>query len=209
MPELDLGSYLSDDSLLLKGIASKRYEQGHEYSVPSPNAIDGLKLRRVMNLTGDNPLKNLNPEAAMAFREFCTDEQGEQIEFAEKLLGPAHAEMVADGVSLDRLDQITRIVALNFGGGTELAQMVVAAAEGEARARANRAARRAKSAAKAPGKTPRKAATTKRTAKSTAGSKSGRASTPTPARTRSPRATTPSSGRSSTSPSGRAAAKAV
>lgn len=194
MPDLDLSSYLSDDTLKLHGIASTTWPDGHSYEVPSPSAIDGLKLRRLMNLSGDDPSKPLNADAAQALAEFCTDKDGNTVEFDAKLLGPARDAMIADGVSMDRLDQITRIVALNFGGGTELAQLVVEAAKGEAEARANRATRRA--AAKK----------TRSTARKTAGSKSTPASTPTPARTRSPRATTRTSGRSSTSPKPRAAA---
>lgn len=173
MPHLDLGSYLSDDTLVLDGIASKKHPDGKSYSVPSPSAVDGLRLQRIMAAGGGGPTAFSNPSVADDLRAFCTGPDGDTISADEKLLGPAYQEMMDDGVSAARLGMIVSLVMTHYSLGAEVAELVVAAA-GEAPAPEPGATRAAE-----PSPTGKK-----RTPRSTAGSASTSGRSGTPARPR-------------------------
>lgn len=174
MGHIDLATYLSDDTLVLDGVASAKYPDGKSYTIVSPSAEDGLRLQRVVQQSGPK-LQDVSVDNAEILMALCRDAEGNEITLAEKLIGPkVHAEMVADGVSLTRISLIEEVLTLHYGIGPEVTTLVVAAA-GEAVARANRASRRA-AAKKAPSR--------KRTARKTAGSKSSPAAGGTPAQPR-------------------------
>lgn len=191
MPHLDLATYLSDDTLILDGVASDRYPQGKSYSIKSPSAVDGLRLQRIVAAGALTPSEQAESGALEELTEFCKDADGNTISLDQKLLGAAHAEMLADNVSSDRLSRIVRVVLTHYGLGAEVAGRVVAAA-GEAAA----------PTAGAANSRPRSTGGKPRTRPATAGSAStsGRTGTraPAPART---------STRSSSKPPPKSAAK--
>jgi hypothetical protein len=185
MGELDLSEYLADDLLKLTGVVSEKHPRGTSYSIKSLSARDGLLLRKIMRQAGPEPTAVLSASTTAEIEEFCKNDAGETVDMAEKLLGEAYHQMVADGVSDGRVDKITQLVLIQFSAGSEIAQMLVASASGEADAPANRAERRAR-------KTPAKATSRKATAPKTAGLKSSPGSGATKGRGKAA-ASTPSS----------------
>lgn len=184
--QLDLGAYLDDDGLVLNGIKSKKHPDGKTYTVASPDALDGLRLQRIMAIDESG---TSSTEQTADMIAFCKDADGNPINYEVKILGPAvHAEMIADGLSEERLQRVVGIVAAYYTMGAQFVEKVVASV-GEA------------SAAQG---SDQSAPSTPPTSRSTAGSSSKRASTGTPARTRKPAST-----RSSTSTPRKAPAKAA
>lgn len=192
MPHLDLGSYLSDDTLVLDGVVSKAHPDGKSYSIASPTAIDGLRLQRIMAAGGDDPTAAPDRTVLEDLVALCTVD-GKTVTVDEKLMGPAYAEMIADGVSAERLSRIGRVVMTHYGLGAEVAGRVVAVA-GEAAAPETGAASQAPSSS---GKQP--------TPPVTGGSASTSSRSGTPARPRA-RTSTRSSSKRPTKSAAKAAA---
>lgn len=157
MASLDVSGYLDDGALDLTGVASKRYPDGHTYHVESPSWPDALRLRRLISRFGGSipDRDSLAGDALADLTGFVTAEDGAEVDFHEKLLGPAYGQMIDDGVPPVSVDRLVSIVAIHFGMNEQSAQILVAAATGEALARENRASRR--TAAKKPASSPRKA----------------------------------------------------
>lgn len=172
-----VGSYLSDDQMTFDGVPSAAHPDGHAYTVPAPCAADELIIRRIVHLedelsklTGVDdiaPRKGetvtqttirlealiaattpLRDEHKALVAKLDTDDKGQPVEHAQKMLGTAYAVMLADGVRPRHMDELASLVTTNYGSGERVARAVVAAAAGEALARSNRATRRA--AAKKP-----------------------------------------------------------
>jgi hypothetical protein len=187
MARLDFGEYLSDDRLPLDNICTPKHENGKTYYVPSPSAKFALQLRRMMELWGgmdESEQRAPNDEDIKTLLEMSTNEAGEPVEFHRKLLGPVYDELVADGLSAERLTRVSNVVMAYYAHGEQVARALLAG-PGKPSARPNRA--------------------TRRTAKKTAGSRSRQGSGASATRTRKP-ASTASSTPPSVSPEPEAAA---
>jgi hypothetical protein len=196
MPEFNVGDYLSNDALILHGVAGVKHPNGKTYTIAAPSAEDELRMRRIVQIQNAQAGDASKASLADELRSLLTTD-GAELTVPQKLLGAAHDEMVADGVTPTHIDKLAQIVMTNFGVNEYSARMVVSAAQGEALARANRATRRA--AAKSPARK-RSASKPKAGTKSSpaSGAKStpataAAASTPAPAtsapRKRAPRKT--------------------
>jgi len=185
MPELDLGNFLANDTLVLKGIPSEKHPGGHAYRVPSPSAKFGLLLQKMMSVWSEGVTHTPTDDDIKDLLQLVTTDEGDVIDFAQRLLGDAYQQMLDDGVSAERMEMIRTVVMAHYAQGAVVARQIVEQS-GEAAARANRATRRA--------------------AKKTAGSKSRRASTAT---TGSGQGRTSPTSPSSTSANGPEAATAV
>lgn len=165
--------------------AEPRFPDGKTYTVPSPDAKNGLWLTAMADLAVKATTGGKVSDADLNRLKLDDDEERT---FYQRVLGTAYDEMLADGVKWTALQTIGRDAYLCFAMSQDAADRVLAqtlAGQGEALARANRATRRA----------------TTRTAKKTAGSRSRRAST---AATGSARGRTSRTSGSSTSATGRA-----
>ena len=183
MARLDLGTFLSDDSLALDNVPSEKHPKGKTYRVPSPSAKFALQLRRMMEVWGSRDTdRDPSPDDITELLELVTGADGQPIDFQRRLLGDVYDEMIEDGITGERLHQIGNLLLAYYGLGEHVAQAIIAS-PGESPARPNRASRRA-------------------TGPKTAGSRSPKASTAT---TGSARATTSRTSRSSTSAKPRAA----
>lgn len=177
MPHLDLGAYLSDDALTLDNVPSEKHPDGKSYTIASPSARFTLQLRRMMEVWGARDGDTAPSETDIAdLVTLTTGEDGKPVDFRKRLLGPAHDEMVDDGISGERLQMISNVVMAHYGTGPHVAEAIVASL-GKPPARPNRA--------------------TRRTGKKTAGGKSPKASGGSATRTPQP-----DSPASSTSPGG-------
>lgn len=166
MAHLDLGTYLLDDALSLENVPSTKHPAGKTYKVPSPSATFGLQIQRVLQAWTSDRDGAPTPEETADLLGMVTDDDGKPMDFHAKLLGPAYAEMLADGVTQEGLSRIGNVVMAYYGMGEAFAQAILGSS-GEAPARPNRAARRG-------------------TAKKTAGGRSKKASGGSVTRTRQP-----------------------
>lgn len=177
MPSLDLQAYLEDDKLVLQGVCSTKHPNGKSYINPSPSARTVLLLKQIMQSMDPVNRREVSAADIAAFAALTTDEDGQPVDIAEKVMGATRREMVDDGVSGDRLERIESVVLTYYAFGSEVARAVVAG-PGESPARPNRTARRA--------------------ASRQAGSKSSRASGATAGRSRARTSTSGSSAKKAT-----------
>lgn len=169
--------FLEDDALRIPGVKSTAHPEGRDYIVPSPDAETGLFLQQLTTYMAkraraerDNPdaepteadkRTEASIEAFLVKRtaEVDGDDQAMQLEAAGRLvLGTAVTEMLADGVSFERIRRVSRYAMLHFTQGPEAAKAAAlsGAISGGALAPANRAARRAKVKPKGKGKAARR-----------------------------------------------------
>lgn len=166
MPNVSARAYLSDDEYVIRDVPSEKHPDGKTYIVAAPNAADEMLMRQIVKLQDALPpdqKMRLSPEIHDLTARLCRDDEGKEVSFERKMLGPALDEMEVDEVKPRHIGKLAALVMTNYGKSEGMAYAVVAAAEGEALARENRATRRAE--AKKPANSPRKA-----------GSKSPRAS---------------------------------
>ncbi|SEC95370.1 hypothetical protein SAMN04489727_5737 [Amycolatopsis tolypomycina] len=144
----DLSAYLADDSLYVP-------LDGTTYRIPSPDALTGLKLMSIYQLSED---VELTEEAKQALAS-------ENRDLPQLVLGTGLDDLVAGGVSWVKIQRITRYALLFFTLGEEVADhaMNSGALSGEAPAPSPNGRRTRAS---------RAGATTTRQAASTAGTTS-------------------------------------
>jgi len=142
MPELDLGTYLADDMLVLRGVPSDRHPKGRTYKVKSPSAKFGLLLERMMTAWSDGVAHTPTDDDIKDLLQLVTNEDGDPVDFSQRLLGDVYQELIDDGVSAERMQMIRTVVMAHYGHGAVVARQIVEQS-GEAVARTNRATRRA------------------------------------------------------------------
>lgn len=132
---VDLGAYLDDDTLDVE-------IGGKTYSIPSPDAITGLRLTALANLGAKvHAGADVTPEDLARLQMSDDDER----DFLQQVLGAAFDQLVADGVSWVRIQRLGRYAFLHFAMSPEAATAAMEKSlQGEAAA-PNRAARRAPS----------------------------------------------------------------
>lgn len=155
---------------------------GKTYSISSPDFHTGLQVQRLLELGAKQSrliakrrtleAKRQAGEAINEADEITAAEEltsaevaslqmddDSELEYYARLLGPAHTEMVNDGVSLDRIKHAGVTTSLWIGIGLEAAERYWASAgKPPAPPEPNRAAKRA--ASKAAGSTTRRPAST-------------------------------------------------
>lgn len=187
MATFDLSEFLEDDSLVLEGIRSEKHPDGKAYRFTSPSAKKGLWLK---NLIEFGVKANLGIEASPGEVGKLSLDDDEEMDLYRDVMGDTLTELLDDGVSWSRVQQVFGLLLGHYGMGRGI-DNALKEHSGEAGARPNRAARRSAS------KT-----STKPTRQAKAGSSSKTATTATPARTRARTST-----RSSTSGPGARSAK--
>lgn len=150
-PDLSaFGSFLDDDGFTTPPIPSRDHPDGRAYLVPSPDGVTGA---RMVALAGIAAKKNANVEVTAADLDKLNLNDQEERDFMEMVLGSAYAEMMADGVSWQRISRLGQYAFVVVTQGEQAASDAAKAGlfSGKAPAR-NRAQTRA--AAKTPGKAP-------------------------------------------------------
>jgi hypothetical protein len=146
---------------------------GKRYRIPSPDAELGLWCQRVLG-AGIAINAGQEPPKLQALPQSLNDD--EERELYIRLLGPAWQEMLADGVSWERVRLIGQTVFVWVGGGREMAELYWNSG-GDPKVSTNRANRRAGSTGSAGASTTKARASTSGTrspAKSTSQSASRR-----------------------------------
>lgn len=130
----DVSSFLDDDSITVE-------VDGRDFTIPSPNARDGLWLSRLANL-GMKVAGDAEPTAEDVER-LQLDDQAER-ELYEVVLGSAFEELVEADVPWVKIQRLGRWAFIYFAMGPEQAEQARAsgALTGEA-PRPNRAQKRA------------------------------------------------------------------
>lgn len=157
--------FLEDDSLRIPGVKSTAHPEGRDYIVPSPDMDTGIFLRR-LNSYMSMVQKGQTPPAAeeqrlkdwLDRRTQGMEVDGEDMQAAagRLILGGVWDELVADGVSWERAQRMSKFAYVAFAVSRDIALEAAlsgALVGGGQGAMANRAERRAQKK-KAKGKKP-------------------------------------------------------
>ncbi|WIX99323.1 hypothetical protein QRX60_35480 [Amycolatopsis mongoliensis] len=128
----DLSAYLADDALYVP-------VDGTTYRIPSPDALTGLKLMSIYQLSEN---VEITEEAAKALASESRD-------LPQLVLGDGLDELVAGGVSWVKIQRITRYALLFFTLGEEVADHAMTAGSLSGEAPAPSPKRRATGASRA------------------------------------------------------------
>ena len=162
------GDFLDDDGFTTPPIPSREHPEGKAYKVPSPDGVTGA---RMVALAGIAAKKNADIEVTAADLDKLNLNDQQETEFMEQVLGTAYAEMIADGVSWQRISRLGQYAFVFITQGEQAATDAAKAGifSGKAPAR-NRAQTRAatKTAKSAPKTPPASPSTRKRPARPTA-----------------------------------------
>lgn len=139
MPLIDLGDYLSDDSIRIPLKTPKRPE-GKIYTIPSPDVDTGIWLTALAQMgsriaAGDKTITEADVEKIKM-------EGPEEESFVKIVLGEAYQEMKDDGVKWVQLQRLAQYAFAYFSMGPEAAQKGVESGAFSGKAPANRAQRR-------------------------------------------------------------------
>jgi len=182
MATYDLSDYLEDGTVVLEGIRSEKFADGKAYRFASPSAKVGLWLQHLVEFGIRANLAGGQVVSQAEVGKLVLDDDEER-DLYQRVMGATLEEMLTDGVPWSSVQKVFKLLLQHWGANRDIGAQI-AAGRPEAQGPVNRAERRAQ--------------------QKTAGSRSSRASTGTPARTRS-RTSTRSSGTSGT---GREAATA-
>ena len=144
------GDFLDDDGFTTPPILSREHPEGKAYKVPSPDGVTGA---RMVTLAGIAAKKNADIAVTQADLDRLNLNDQQETEFMRDVLGTAYDEMLADGVSWQRISRLGQYAFVVITQGEVAANDAAKAGifSGKAPAR-NRAQTRA--AAKTTGKAP-------------------------------------------------------
>ena len=97
------GDFLDDDGFTTPPIPSRAFPEGKAYLVPSPDGVTGARL---VALAGIAAKQNANLEVTAADLDKLNLNDQEERDFMQMVLGTAYAEMMADGVSWQRISRL-------------------------------------------------------------------------------------------------------
>jgi hypothetical protein len=97
------GDFLDDDGFTTPPIKSTKFPEGKSYLVPSPDGETGARL---VALGGVAAKKHADIALTQADLDKLNLNDQEERDFIEMCLGTAYAEMIADGVSWQRISRL-------------------------------------------------------------------------------------------------------
>lgn len=103
-----------------KLIPSRRYPEGRQYTVDSPDALDGLRLSGIAEILAKRAKGIPVSERDMA-RLQIGDEQ-KQREWSQQVLGDTFEQMMADGVKWRVIQAVTNYAFFYFGMNPQAAE---------------------------------------------------------------------------------------
>lgn len=147
-PLKDLFDFLDEDGITTPPIKSTKHPAGKVYVVPSPNAATGQRLSALADISVKMARKLEVTEAEAARLQLNDDEERD---FLEMVLGTCYAELIADGVSWQRIKRLGLYAFTYFGVSPEAANEALRSGAWSGKApTTNRAQRRAATTGKAP-----------------------------------------------------------
>lgn len=114
----NLFDFLDDDDCVVEGVKSKKYPEGKDYRIPSPDAVIGARLTALADISRKMHL-NIKISEQEAAKLQLNDE--EERDFQREVLGSALDELREDGVSHVRLQKIVQYAYMYFAMGPQVA----------------------------------------------------------------------------------------
>lgn len=137
MALVDLSAYLADGALDIPSIPSKRYPEGKQYRIPSPDAKTGLWLEAIAGIGTKTAVGAEVTEEDAAGLKLDDDEEKA---FYERVLGPVYGELIDDEADWTVITRLGQYAFMYFTVGKDAADAMASEALAGP---GNRAARRA------------------------------------------------------------------